>query len=86
MFKIGRYCLLTAVTLIVCCPIHAQKKRSSTPHAPGEDIYKHYTGSIGKRQVTLDLRYGYQGASNYGGSSFYYADEDRIHHFYISEP
>ncbi len=64
----------------------AQKKRSNTPHAPGEDIYKHYVGTIGKKKIALDLRYGYQGASNYGGSKYYTLGKDDRVLFYIAEP
>ncbi len=64
----------------------AQKKRSATPHALGEDIYKHYSGTIGSKKVMLDLRYGYQGASNYGGSLLYTPDQDDAITIFISEP
>ncbi|MES2702044.1 MAG: hypothetical protein V4649_05365 [Bacteroidota bacterium] len=64
----------------------AQKKRSATPHAPGEDIYKHYTGTIGQRKVVVDVIYGYQGASNYGGSHFYDTEKEGVGTLIIYEP
>jgi hypothetical protein len=41
------------------------KHRKANPHEAGEDIYKHYTGTIVSKKIVLDLRYGYQGATNY---------------------
>ena len=67
--------------------LHAQdKNRKANPHATGEDICKHYTGTIGDKNVVLDLRYGYQGASNYGGSRYYYADKAGTYGLIIPEP
>ncbi len=63
-----------------------QKKRKENPHAPGEDIYKHYTGKIGGKKAVVDLLWGYQGGSNYGGSNYYFPAEDGIKHFSIFEP
>jgi hypothetical protein len=56
------------------------------PNGEPDDIYKHYSGTLGKKQITLDLRYGYKGASNYGGSTCYYMDGQRSAHFYIIQP
>jgi hypothetical protein len=79
---------LLAVILIIgiCNPAQAQKKRKSNPHAPGEDIYKHYRGTIGNRAVVFDVIWGWQGGSNYGGSYFYYTEQPETKHFIISEP
>lgn len=77
---------LVAISLLQCTSAIAQKKRSDNPHAPGEDIYKHYKGTIGTKQVTMDLLYGYQGASNYGGSWYYSPDNVVPTKFYIREP
>lgn len=76
---------LLAISVLQSTAIVAQTK-SKDPHAPGEDIYKHYTGTIGTRQVTLDLLYGYQGSSNYGGSWYYSPDNNVATQFFIQQP
>jgi len=86
MKRIQHGFLMAAFFIIASSVSYAQKKRAANPHAPGEDIYKHYTGTIGTRKVTLDLRYGYQGASNYGGSTYYYPNQEGTTLFYIYEP
>lgn len=74
------------VVLITSLTTLAQKKKSDNPHGPGEDIYKHYTGTVGDKQVTLDLIWGYQGGSNYGGSMVQFATEAEPLLMYIGEP
>lgn len=86
---------LLILALLFCNNIHAQRTTPYNPivhrqppgqHSVGQDIYKHYTGTIGGRKVSVDLRYGYQGASNYGGSTYYFADEDERTLFFIRQP
>ncbi len=74
------------VLLITSLTTLAQKKRSDNPHGPGEDIYKHYTGTVGDRKVTLDLLWGYQGGSNYGGSMVQFSTESEPLLMHIAEP
>jgi hypothetical protein len=79
--------ILPALLLLMSVHACAQyKHRKADAHAPGEDIYKHYTGTIGDKKIALDLRWGWQGGSNYGGSDYYYADEPGTHSFDIYEP
>ncbi len=61
---------MLAFALLPGSPSFAQKKDcKSLTH--GADIYKHFTGTIGKRKVAMDLRFGFCGGSNYGGSYLY---------------
>lgn len=53
---------------------------------PGENIYKHYVGTIGSRHIVLDLRYGYCGASNFNGSYFYEPGSNTIKRIIITQP
>lgn len=79
--------LLASSALFIAIPNGlAQKERKSNPHEPGDDICKHYTGTIGNREVAMDVIFGYQGGSNYGGSSYYFLDEPGIRRFFIGEP
>ncbi len=82
------YCILFAICLFgINNRLQAQyKHRKANSHAPGEDIYKHYVGTIGDRHIALDLRYGYQGGSNYGGSCYYDLDKEGTTHIIIGEP
>lgn len=75
-------------THIVNCTatLYAGDRKKCVHHALGEDIYKHYTGTIGNKKVVLDLRYGFCGASNYGGSYFYYPDDNETRCLIIYEP
>ncbi len=50
------------------------------------DIYKHFTGTIGKRKVSLDLRFGYCGGSNYGGSYYFEKGSNDAKLLIIGEP
>ncbi len=50
------------------------------------DIYRHYTGTIGSDHVVLDLRYGMDGGSNYGGSACYYIEKNLITNIMIRYP
>lgn len=86
MWKLNICFLLIILGFEARIDLYAQKKYTADPKAASENIYKHYTGTIGNRKVTLDLRWGYQGGSNYGGSYFYYNDEGGIRRFYIFEP
>ncbi len=79
-------CLGIACLLMGSVSASAQKKMCPDPHGPGQDIYKHYKGTLGGKAVSLDLRYGYCGGSNYGGSTYYYDDNERTTLFYIYEP
>ncbi len=51
-----------------------------------ENLYKHYTGTIGHHKAVMDIRYGFPGASSYGGSSYYFTDEPGISFFTITGP
>jgi hypothetical protein len=67
--------------------IYGQKwDKCPDPHAPGLDIYKHYRGTIGSKTISLDLRFGFCGGSNYGGSSYYYVGNEELTGLMINEP
>ncbi len=74
--------------LIINTSLYAQMPLPGVadPLAPGENIYRHYTGTIGNHKAVLDLRYGFQGASNFGGSTVYFTDEGGLKFFLISQP
>ncbi len=65
---------------------YAGDRKTCIHHGPGEDIYKHYKGTIGTHQVLLDLRYGYCGSSNYGGSYIHDLTTGTTTRLIISEP
>jgi hypothetical protein len=75
-------------TFILTKVAKAQENQSSLPAISTEDIYRHYTGSIGNRPAVVDFRYGFNGSSNYGGSRHYFADdkEGEALKFYIRQP
>jgi hypothetical protein len=80
---------LAATLLVPACLLHTHscaQRWNTGKHAPGADVYKHYTGTLGGKKVTLDLRYGYNGSSNYGGSTYYFPDKDERTLFYIRQP
>ena len=62
------YFMPVAVLLLSTSIMYAGDRKTCNTHDPGEDIYKHYTGTIGTKKVTFDLRFGFCGGSNYGGS------------------
>jgi len=64
----------------------AQHSATIDPWAPGENIYGHYTGTIGNHKAVFDLRYGFQGGSNFGGSTCYFTDEAGLNFFIIAQP
>ncbi len=76
------YCFI----LLCSYSVQAGDRKSCKSDAPGENIYKHFTGTIGGRKVVLDLRYGYCGASNFGGSYLYFSDNDETKCLSIYEP
>lgn len=79
--------LLFSISLLFCGSlVFAQEKKRGNPYAEGENIYKHYTGSIGTRKVVLDLVWGYQGGSNFGGSYYFFSDSPQVYHMSILEP
>ncbi len=80
------YAAVAATLLFGSTHAVAQKQRKANPHEPGEDIYKHYTGTIGTKKITMDLRWGYQGGSNYGGSTYYTPGDDKVTRLIIGEP
>ncbi|PQJ12036.1 hypothetical protein CJD36_009620 [Flavipsychrobacter stenotrophus] len=51
-----------------------------------ENIYKHFVGTIGKDKVVIDLRWGYCGGSNNGGSFFYNSATKDFRYLMIQEP
>lgn len=51
-----------------------------------ENIYKHFVGTIGKDKVVMDLRWGYCGGSNNGGSFFYNSATKDFRYLMIGEP
>lgn len=63
-----RYLLAIAATISLLQPAFAGDGKTCKHHGPGEDIYKHYKGAVGDHKIILDLRYGFCGSSNYGGS------------------
>jgi len=83
MRRIG-FCLV--VLFILNTELHAQGTAAVGPTAAGENIYRHFTGTIGNHRAVLDLRYGFQGALNFGGSTCYFADEGGLSFFLISQP
>lgn len=78
------FCLL--VLLLFQGRAAGQMPETVDPHAPGENLYKHFTGMVGNRKAVLDLRYGFQGASNFGGSTCYFPEEGGLKFFRISQP
>ncbi len=81
-----RYLLAIATTLSLLQPALAGDRKTCKHHAPGEDIYKHYKGTIGAHAVLLDLRYGYCGSSNYGGSYIHDLTDGTTTRLMIGEP
>ncbi len=78
------FLLLLCISFIT--PAHAGDRKTCHSDAPGENIYKHYTGTIGGKHVVLDLRYGFCGASNYGGSYVYFTEGNETKCLAIYEP
>ncbi|MCC7029183.1 MAG: hypothetical protein IT257_02680 [Chitinophagaceae bacterium] len=79
--------VLVSLSLFLCNSlVFAQEKKRGNPYAEGENIYKHYAGSIGGRKVVLDLVWGFQGGSNFGGSYYYFTDSPQVNHMSILEP
>ena len=78
--------LASCLFLLTGIPAHAQHKEDATYTTSPEDIYKHYTGTLGNRHIALDLRFGYQGGSNYGGSTWYFIDSPGQTLFFITQP
>lgn len=76
---------LTVVSLL-SLPASAQEKAPTDPLAPGENIYRHYTGTVGRHKAVFDLRYGFVGSSNFGGSTYYFTDEGGLNYFLVSQP
>ncbi len=66
--------------------LRAQVAENVDPYAPGENIYRHYTGTIGQHKAVIDLRFGFQNASNFGGSTYYFTDEGGLNFFLLSKP
>lgn len=64
----------------------AQNRKPCDTDVQGDNIYKHYSGTIGQRKVMVDLRYGYCGASNYGGSYVYDLTNGTVAILMIGEP
>jgi len=85
IYSIKTFALFVSASLFSSILL-AQIKKNGTPHGPGDDIYKHYKGTIGSRNVVLDLVYGFQGSSNYGGSYYYFTDSLSTQIFYIQQP
>ena len=81
-----KYLLTTAITIILLHIAYAGDRKTCVHHGPGEDIYKHYKGTIGTHKVLLDLRYGYCGSSNYGGSYIHDLTTGTTTRLIISEP
>lgn len=52
--------LLASTTLLA----QAHEKNPADP----DNVYRHYSGTIGEHKVSFDLVYGFNGSSNYGGS------------------
>ncbi len=79
---------ITLVVLAVCSGsiVVAQSHDTEKPGAEPDNIYKHYTGTIGNKKVIVDLRYGFNGSSNYGGSTYHFAGEDKFTQFMIRQP
>jgi hypothetical protein len=82
MYRIG----LSLIALFIFnTKLHAQGAVTVDPLAPGENIYRHFTGTIGNHKAVLDLRYGFQGALNWGGSTCYFTDEGGLDFFLITQ-
>ncbi len=79
-------CCLYGLLLANVAGAQNRKKWDCDRSAPGENICRHYTGTIGDRKVSLDLKYGFCGSSNYGGSYFYYTDTRETRYIMIGEP
>jgi hypothetical protein len=86
LFTPRSFCLSVILLLAADTSVHAQRKRLENAHQAGEDIYRHYSGTIGNKKVSADVVWGYQGGSNYGGSWYYPVNEAGQVHFSIYEP
>lgn len=62
---------IAAIVAIAATCTASAYTADNTPHAPGDDIYKHYTGHIGNKKVVIDFRYGFGLQTNYGGFHYY---------------
>lgn len=72
--------LSIAIVSIIAC------SANRTTAQEEDDIYRHFKGTIGKDTVWVDLLFGFNGGSNYGGSSYYRKNSDAITRFHIGEP
>ena len=79
------FLFLLLCTMFAVKELFAAKKDCKTL-THGSDIYKHFVGTIGKRKVVLDLRFGYCGGSNYGGSYYYEVGSKDAKLLIIGEP
>ena len=52
----------------------------------GSNVYKHFVGTVGKRKVALDFRFGFCGGSNFGGSYVHEAGSNNTKLLMIYEP
>ncbi len=77
-----------ALFLFVCvnCSYGQKWDKCRGKNIPGENIYKHYFGTLGGEKIVLDLRFGFCGGSNYGGSNYYFEGKEGSTCFYIGEP
>jgi len=83
MFRTG-CCLI--VLFIFITRLQAQVAAHTDSKMPAAPFYRHYTGTIGNHKAVIDLRYSYEGAMNYGGSTCYFTDEGGLNFFLISKP
>lgn len=72
--------LSIAIILMIAC------SANSTTAQEKDDIYRHYKGTIGKDTVTLDLIFGFNGGSNYGGSTYFLKSSDTKVQLLIEQP
>jgi hypothetical protein len=75
--------ICTLITLFILnTTLHAQGEADSMP----KNLYRHYTGTIGNHKAVMDLRYGFAGAANAAGSSYYFTDEAGLNFFSLKGP
>lgn len=51
-----------------------------------ENIYRHYSGTVGSRKMVMDFRFAFHGSSDFGSSTGYFTDQGGLDFFRISLP
>ena len=84
--KKAKFKIISCIFALMCTTASAQKQGTLYPAPEPENIYKHYTGTIGDKKIVLDLMYGYNGGSNFGGSRYYTPGKEGVTTFSMNGP